>query len=102
MAKTTTGAGNGGCKLVSSSLWVFQDRHFAVYMAAHHRLGGHAECLLSKLVSFPMLSLLLSAKFAAFFCCDPAPKLGLETELCNRMCSFLCVQDGSVLKMIVD
>jgi hypothetical protein len=50
VAKATRGMGNGGCKLVSSSLWVLQERHLAVYMASHRRLGASPNCLLSNVV----------------------------------------------------
>jgi hypothetical protein len=50
VANRTCGMGNAGCKLVSSSLWVLQPRHLALYMATHRRLGGDAKCLLFNLV----------------------------------------------------
>jgi hypothetical protein len=50
VASRTCGGGNGGCKLVSSELWVLRPRHLALFMATHNRLGSDPKCWLSNLV----------------------------------------------------
>jgi len=49
VANRTCGGGNGGCKLVSSELWVLRPRHLALLMATHNRLGCDPKCWLSNL-----------------------------------------------------